>query len=102
MVICEILKCEGDVWWTGGEELNQLTEKAIPAFVASFPRCQALFAFDNAKIHQKYSSNALPVSNLNLMPVPGGKNTVPMRNGFYIHPDTPNSTQVQCMMLCDG
>ena len=80
--------------------LNLLIEKVIPAFKASFPGCQALFAFDNAKIHQKYSSNALLVSNLNLMP--GGKNTVPMRNGFYTHPNTPNITQVQSMMLPDG
>ena len=51
--VCEILNCRGDVWWTGEDMLEQLTQKAIPAFKRSFSRCQALFAFDNAKSHQK-------------------------------------------------
>ncbi|RPB05507.1 hypothetical protein L873DRAFT_1825217 [Choiromyces venosus 120613-1] len=57
--VCEIMKCGGDVWWTGELMLKQLTEKAIPAFEKAFPGCQGLFAFDNAKIHQKYAPDAL-------------------------------------------
>jgi len=53
--------------------LNQLTSKAIPAFEKSFPGCQALFAFDNAKSHQRYANDALRTGNINLSP--GGKNT---------------------------
>ncbi|RPA92509.1 hypothetical protein L873DRAFT_1656818, partial [Choiromyces venosus 120613-1] len=61
----------GDIWWTGELLLKQLTEKAIPAFERAFPGCQGLFAFDNAKIHQKYASDALQVRNMNL--TAGGK-----------------------------
>jgi hypothetical protein len=80
--------------------LIQLTEKAIPAFEAAFPGCQGLFAFDNAKIHQKYAPDALQVANLNL--TPGGKNAVPMRHGYFTHPDSPEVIQIQSMMLPDG
>ena len=80
--------------------MQQLTEKAIPAFEKAFPGCQGLWAFDNAKIHQKYAPDALQVGNMNL--TPGGKNTVPMRDGYYIHPDHPHTICSQSMMLPDG
>jgi len=98
--VCEILKCGGDVWWTGERMLIQLTEKAIPSFEAAFPGCQGLFAFDNAKIHQKYAPDALQVANLNL--TPRGKNAVPMRHGYFTHPESPEVIQIQSMMLPDG
>ena len=98
--VCETLKCGGDVWWTGDLLLEQLQVKAIPAFEASFPGCQGLWAFDNAKIHQKYAPDALQVGNMNL--TPGGKNTVPMRPGYYIDPNNPLTTLQQSMMLPDG
>ena len=49
--VCEVLKCGGDIWWTGDLLSQQLQEKAIPAFETAFPGCQGLWAFDNAKIH---------------------------------------------------
>jgi len=98
--VCEILKCGGDVRWTGERMLKQLRDKAIPAFEAAFPGYQGLFAFDNAKIHQKYASDALQVSNLNL--TPGGKNTVPMRNGYFASLENAHAVPVQTMMLPDG
>jgi len=98
--VCEILKCGGDIWWTGDKMLKQLTEKAIPAFETAFPGCQGIFAFDNAKIHHKYAANALQVANLNL--TPGGKHSLPMRNGYFTHPDNPSIVQVQSMMLPNG
>ena len=90
--VCEIRKCGRDVWWTGERMFKQPTDKAIPAFKAAFPGCQGLFAFDNAKIHQKYAPDALQVSNLNL--TPGGKNTVPVGNGYFIFFENPNAVQV--------
>ena len=77
--VCEILKCGGDTWWTGEDMLEQLINKAIPAFEISFPGCQGLFAFDNSKSHQKYAADALRTGNMNL--TPGGKNSVPMQDG---------------------
>ena len=59
--------------------LEQLVEKAISAFESSFPGCQGLFAFDNAKKHQKYALDALCSVSMNL--TPGGVNTLPMRDG---------------------
>lgn len=46
--------------------MEQLTNKAIPAFERAFPGCQALFAFDNAKCPQKYAVDALHTGNINL------------------------------------
>jgi len=51
--IGEVLKCGGDIWWTGDLLLEQPKEKASPAFETAYPGCQGLWAFDNAKIHQK-------------------------------------------------
>ena len=95
--VCKILKCGGDIWWTGEDMLEQLTTQAIPSFELAFPGCQALFAFDNAKSHQKYAADALRTGNMNL--TPGGKNTVPMRDGWFVK---DNQIQKQSMMLPDG
>jgi len=46
--VCVTLACGGDIWWTRERLLEQVTTKAIPAFEAQFPGCQALFAFDNS------------------------------------------------------
>jgi len=73
--VCEILKCGGDTWWPGEDILQQLVDKAIPAFERSFPRCQGLFAFDNAKSHQKYTADAFRTGNMNL--TLGGKKYCP-------------------------
>jgi len=59
-----------------------------------------LLAFDNAKIHKKYAPDALQVGNRNL--TLGGKNTLPMRDGYYIPPDNPHILRQQSMMLLDG
>jgi len=95
-----MLKCREDLWSTGDLLLEQLQVKAIPAFKASFPGYQGLWAFDNAKIHQKYAPDALQVGNMNL--TPGGKNTVPMRPGYYIDPNNPLTILQQSMMLPDS
>ena len=68
---CQIMKCGGDIWWTGDRLLDQVIEKAIPAFEAQFPGSKALFAFDNSRNHCKYANDALRVSEMNLEP--GGK-----------------------------
>ena len=99
-VVCEILKCSGDVWWTDEHMLKQLIDKEIPAFEAAFPGCQGVFAFDNAKIHQKHHPDALQASNVKL--TPGGKNTVLIRNGYFSSLDNPNAVQVQTMILPHG
>ena len=78
----ETLKCGGDIWWTGQLMMEQLTNKAIPAFERAFPECQALFALDNAKCHQKDATDALRTGNMNL--TPGGKNIVPMRDRWFV------------------
>jgi len=96
----EILKCGGDTWWTGEDMLEQLINKAIPAFERSFPRCPALFAFDNATSHQRYGADGLPTGNMNV--TSGGKNTVPMRNAWFISRDHPGRMQRQSMILPDG
>jgi len=97
--VCEILKCGGDTWWTGEDMLEQLINKAIPAFERSFPGCQGLFAFDNAKSHQKYAADALRTGNMNL--TPGGKNSVPMQDGWFVGSDNPSVIQRQFMILPD-
>lgn len=89
--VCETLKCGGDIWWTGELMMEQLTNKAIPAFERVFPRCQALFAFDNAKCYQKYAVDALCTGNMNL--TPGGKNTVPIRDGWFVKAARPHEIQ---------
>ena len=95
-----MLKCRGDVWWTGDLRLQQLKEKAIPAFEIAFLGCQGLWAFDNAKIHERYAPDALQVGNLNL--TAGGKHMVPIRDGYYIDSNDPYTTHLQSMMLPDG
>jgi len=98
--VCEVLKCGGEIWWTGELLLQQLQVNALPALESAFPRCQGLWTFDNAKIHQKYAPDALLVGNMNL--TPGGKNSVPMRNGYYTKSDDPHTVHQQSMMLPDG
>ena len=51
--------------------VNQVVERAIPIFEACFPRCQVLFAFDNAASHATFSPDALIAKHMNLNP--GGK-----------------------------
>jgi len=70
---CVVLKCGGDTWWTGDKLLDQVINKAIPAFKAQFPGCKALFAFDNSRNYLKFANDALRVSEMNLEP--RGKNT---------------------------
>jgi len=98
--VCETLMCGGDVWSTGDLLLEQLQVKIILAFKGSFPGCQGLWAFDNAKIHQRYPPDALPVGNMNL--TPGGNNTVPMQPRSYLNPNNPLTILQQSMMLPDG
>ena len=65
---CMLLKCDGQVWWNSDRQLEDLVEKAIPAFEAQFPGCKALFAFHNAPNHLKFADDALRVCKMNLEP----------------------------------
>jgi hypothetical protein len=95
-----ILKCGGDVWWNGERLIDQIVNKAIPAFEAQFPGCKALFAFDNARNHLKFADNALRVSEMNLEP--GGKNRKPMHDTFVIDPTHANGGFMQSMTFPNG
>ena len=97
---CVLLKCGGDTWWTGEKLLDQVINKAIPAFEAQFPGCKALFAFDNSRNHLKYADDALRVSEMNLEP--GGKNAKRMRNTYVIDNCYPGGGYIQAMVLPDG
>lgn len=68
-----------------------MEEKVIPSFEAGFPKWPKLFAIDNPKIHQKFVDDALLAGNMNL--ISGGKNSVPMREGFFNHSNDPNTVQ---------
>ena len=81
------MKCGGDVWWTGDKLLDQVVNKAIPAFEAQFPGCKALFAFDNARNHLKFAEDALRVSEMNLEP--GGKTAKLMHSTYVIDINHP-------------
>ena len=50
--------------------VNHTAKLAIPIFNATFPGCQAVFAFDNAFNRCFYAADALRVENMN--PHPGG------------------------------
>ena len=66
----------------------------------SLSRVSRVVGFDNIKIHQIHVPDALQVGNMNL--TPDGKNTLPMRDGYYIHPDNSHTLRQQFMMLPDG
>lgn len=97
---CVIMPCGGDTWWTGDRLLEQVVEKAIPAFEAQFPGCQALFAFDNSRNHLKYAEDALRVTEMNLEP--GGTNKKIMRDTFVTDPREPGGGYIQLMKLPSG
>lgn len=97
---CVILKCGGGVWWNGDKLLEQVVDKAIPAFEAQFPGCKALFAFDNARNHLKFADDAPHVSEINLEP--GGKNPKIMRDTYVLDPSHPNGGYVQSLVLPDS
>ncbi|RPA96607.1 hypothetical protein L873DRAFT_1924692 [Choiromyces venosus 120613-1] len=77
--------------------LKQFTEKVIPTFERSFPGCHGLFAFDNAKNYQKYALDALQSGNMNL--TLGGKNTLPMRDGYFSKSNDPTIIYQKKMVL---
>ena len=60
-----------DKYWRGDDMVNRTTKVAIPIFNATFPSCQAVFAFDNVSNHCPCAADALRVENMNLHP--GGK-----------------------------
>lgn len=98
--VCTILKCGGTIWWNGETMLEQITSKAIPEFEKAYPGCQALFAFDNAKNHQKFADDALRASEMNLGS--GGKNAKIMRDGFNNQDNGTHIKGPQRMTLPDG
>jgi len=98
--VCKTLKCGGDIWRDDKLMMEQLTNKAIRAFERAFPGCQALFGFDNAKCHQQYASDALGTGNMNL--TLWGKNTLPMRDGWFVAVEKPDEIEKQLIMLPDG
>ncbi|RPB23933.1 hypothetical protein L211DRAFT_838386, partial [Terfezia boudieri ATCC MYA-4762] len=65
-----------------------ILEVAIPIFERAFPEKQAVFLFDNTSNHNTYASDALLVSNINL--VSGGKQAI-LRDGFIYSKGMPQS-----------
>jgi hypothetical protein len=63
--------------------VKQLKDRAFPIFKILHPNCDGLFVFDNSQNHHAKPPDALSVSIINLKD--GGKNTRPMRNGWYIN-----------------
>ena len=61
---------------------------AVPIFNATFPGCQAVFAFDNASNHCSYAADALRVENMNFHP--GDKQGM-LREGFMHGKGLPQS-----------
>ncbi|KAG0126648.1 hypothetical protein HOY82DRAFT_614658 [Tuber indicum] len=96
----EILKCGGDTWWDREKLQDQILKKAIPAFEQEFPRCQALFMFDNAKSHMKFADDDLRVVKMNLDD--GEKNAKPMHATFVTNPQYPGGGWLQSMVTADG
>ncbi|RPA91852.1 hypothetical protein L873DRAFT_1866135 [Choiromyces venosus 120613-1] len=76
----ESIEFGGDCWWNTEKMLNQIISQAIPIFNLSFPGCQALFLFDNSKIHDSLPPNALQVYHMNLNP--GGEAPI-MRDTWF-------------------
>ena len=67
-------------------------DKAIKIFEDKYPHAQALFLFDNAPSHKKYSEDSLNADRMNVRP--GGKQ--PRLR------DTVFNGQTQSMVLGDG
>lgn len=97
---CGIMKCVGDIWWTGDRLLDQVIEKEIPAFEAQFPGCKALFAFDNSQTHCKYATDALRVSEMNSDP--GGKSARLMRDTYVLDINHPAGGYIQSLQVPNG
>ncbi|KAG0639110.1 hypothetical protein HOY80DRAFT_1046121 [Tuber brumale] len=96
---CVIMKCGGDTWWNGDRLLEQVIDKAIPAFERQFPGCKALFAFDNARNHLKFADDALRVSEMNLEP--GGKYAKQMHDTYVIDVNHSDGGYIQSLTLPD-
>jgi len=97
---CVTLKCGGDTWWTGDRLLDQVINKAIPAFEAQFPACKALFDFENSRNHLKFADNALRVSKMNLEP--GGSKMKIMHDTYVLDDKHADGGYVQLLALPDG
>jgi hypothetical protein len=68
-------------YWKNSDLVAQLVEKAFPIFRVLHPDCDGLFMFDNSQNHHAKPPDALNVNVLNLKD--GGKNSRPMRNGWF-------------------
>ncbi|PWW75940.1 hypothetical protein C7212DRAFT_193287, partial [Tuber magnatum] len=55
-----------DCWWNTEKMIRQICTQAVPIFNLSYSQCQVLFLFDNSKIHNSLSANALHAYNMNL------------------------------------
>ena len=97
---CVTPKCGGDTWWTGDRLLDQMINKAIPAFEAQFPGCKALFAFDNSRNHLNFADNALRVSEMNLEP--GGTKMNIMNDTYVLDDKHADSGYVQSLVWPNG
>jgi hypothetical protein len=81
---CQSLEFGGDSWWRNEDLMAQTLKFAIPIFELSFPGCQGIFLFDNARNHKSFAPDALraPMMNLN----PGGDAPI-MRDGWFRQAD---------------
>ena len=77
-----------DKYWQGDDMVKYTVKVAVPIFNATFPGCQAVFAFDNASNHYSYAAEALRVENMN--PHPGGKQGT-LREAFMHGKGLPQS-----------
>ncbi|RPB03246.1 hypothetical protein L873DRAFT_1787065 [Choiromyces venosus 120613-1] len=84
----------------GEKLLDQIRNKAISAFEAEFPGCQALFLFDNAKNHCKYVENALRVSKMNM--ADSGKHARPIHTTYVLDKSHPDGGYYQSIVQNDG
>ncbi|EFP90325.1 uncharacterized protein PGTG_16351 [Puccinia graminis f. sp. tritici CRL 75-36-700-3] len=90
---------QGDAWWDMDQLCKQVSEKAIPIFEASHPKCQGVFVFDCSLAHEAFGPSALRAQKMNLGP--GGKqshlrDTVIPSNDPHI----PEVLQGQPQMMC--
>ncbi|KAA8914313.1 hypothetical protein FN846DRAFT_758996, partial [Sphaerosporella brunnea] len=84
----EYLEYGKNNYWTGDKMVQQAIESALPIFRYAFPRCQGLWAFDNATNHNSFHPKALVASRMQL--APGGKQPE-MKEGFDYNRGLPQA-----------
>ena len=76
-------RLNAEIYWRNADLVKKLVKKAIPILKILHPDSQGLFMFDNSQNHHAKPPDALSLHILNLKY--GGKNSRPMRDGWYIN-----------------